>query len=76
MNFVSTEKKRINVSLSDHLASALEKLAKRDSLPTATKASQLIELALEFEEDSAWNTIATERDKKKAQFVSHQRAWL
>lgn len=45
-------------------------------VPTATKASQLLEVALELEEDSTWNILALERDKKKARFTSHQKAWL
>ncbi len=70
-----TVKARINISLPDEVKEALQKLAKRDRLPEATKAARLLEIALELEEDLAWAKIAEERDKKTARFVSHTQAW-
>lgn len=72
---MTTTKTRINVSLPDELRRALSKIAKRDSVPEATKAARLIETALELEEDRIWSGIAEKRDKKGEQFVPHQRAW-
>ncbi|MBI3046331.1 MAG: hypothetical protein HYY86_02225 [Candidatus Harrisonbacteria bacterium] len=71
----SITKTRINISLPDELKEALHKLAKRDRIPEATKAARLLEVALELEEDQVWNEIAEKRDKKKARFVSHTKAW-
>lgn len=70
-----TAKTRINISLSDEIKEALQKLAKRDHVPEATKAARLLEVALETEEDLVWNEIAEKRDKKQAKFISHANAW-
>lgn len=53
----------------------IAKLAKRDEVPQATKAAELIRVAIEMEEDQFFNVIASERDKKGAKFVSHKKAW-
>ena len=53
----------------------LSKLAKRDDVPQATKAAELIRIAIELEEDQVFDTIASERDIKKVKFVSHKKAW-
>ncbi|MBI2454224.1 MAG: hypothetical protein HYV54_01460 [Parcubacteria group bacterium] len=70
-----TLKSRINISLPDEVKETLEKLAKRDRIPEATKAARLLEIAIETEEDLFWNEIAEERDKKQAKFISHASAW-
>lgn len=54
---------------------ALSKLAKRDHVPQATKATRLLEIALELEEDKVWNELAEERDTKSAKYVTHAKAW-
>ena len=53
----------------------LSKLAKRDDVPQATKAAELIRIAIELEEDQVFDTIASERDIEKVKFVSHKKAW-
>lgn len=68
---MSTIKSRINVSVPDDVKKALADLAKRDQVPTATKAEHLIEIGLEIEEDEAWNTIASSRDTKDTIFHAH-----
>lgn len=70
-----TTKTRINISLSERVNDALVKVAYRDHVPAATKASRLLELALELEEDQVWDAIAQSRDTKNAQYVSHHQAW-
>lgn len=70
-----TVKKRINISLSPDLDAVLSRVARRDSLPQATKAVRLLEIALEMEEDTVLNEIASERDIKNARFLSHKKAW-
>ena len=68
---MSTTKSRINVSVPDDVKVALTKLAKRDQIPTATKAIRLIEMGLELEEDAVWDKIAAARDKKTSKFHTH-----
>ena len=45
-----TSKQRLNLSLPKHLAVFLKKIALRDEVPQATKAVQLLEHAMEWEE--------------------------
>ena len=59
----------------DDVKKALEGLAKRDQVPTATKAERLLELALELEEDAVLEAIAKERDTKNAKYIPHDKAW-
>ena len=70
-----TTKKRIIITISKPVERALELLAKRDQVPQATKAGNLLETALELEEDRIWDQVAAMRDTKNARFVSHKRAW-
>ena len=72
---MATVKKRINISISKELDSALLKLAKRDQVPQATKAEHLLRFALEVEEDDILNSIAESRDTSSGKFVSHESAW-
>ena len=70
-----TTKKRINVSVSKDVDQALERLAKRDQMPQATKAEHLLSLALELEEDEVLSAVAAKRDRKGTKFVPHASAW-
>ncbi|MDO8620199.1 MAG: toxin-antitoxin system, antitoxin component [bacterium] len=70
-----TLNKRINISVSKEARQTLVALAKRDVVPQATKARHLLERALEWEEDSVWDTLAQNREKKGVHFVSHKKAW-
>ncbi|MBU4480498.1 hypothetical protein KKG48_03615 [Patescibacteria group bacterium] len=72
---MSTIKKRINISISKSLDDILIKLSKRDQVPQATKACELLQLAVEMEEDSYFNKIASKRLKESTGFVSHEEAW-
>ena len=53
----------------------LSRIAKRDKMPQATKAVNLLQTALEIEEDVVWDKVANERDKRNTRFVSHKQAW-
>lgn len=70
-----TIKKRTNVTLPNDIDSALSYLSKRDDVSKSTKVVQLIKIAIELEEDEVWNSLAEERDTKKAKFVSHKNVW-
>ena len=70
-----TIKPRINISVSKDTNQFLKMLAKRDRVPTATRARQLLEMALEIEEDFVLGKLATERDIKGAKLIPHQQAW-
>jgi hypothetical protein len=70
-----TSKKRLNVTLSDELEEAIRFLAKRDNVPEATKAAELLKAAVEIDEDEVWNRIAEERDTEDAIFISSDEFW-
>ena len=72
---MSTMKTRINVSISADVERALIALAKRDQVPHATKAAELLRQALEIEEDRVFDTIASERDQGRTKFISHKMVW-
>ncbi|MBL7045148.1 MAG: hypothetical protein ISR98_00930 [Parcubacteria group bacterium] len=72
---MATTKKRVNISLPKWAEEALKKLAKRDEMPTASKAAELIKTAIEIEEDQVWDQLANERLKNSKGFISHEDAW-
>ena len=72
---MATTKKRINITLPPAEEEAISRLAKRDQVPEATKAAQLLRLALEIEEDEVWDQIATERLKTSKKMLSHKEVW-
>ena len=72
---MTTVKKRINLSIESDIEEMLKKIALRDRVPQATKAAELLRIALETEEDQIWASVAEKRDQKDARFVSHEKAW-
>ncbi len=71
----SNLKKGINIILPGELEWALENAAKRDNVAEVIKATELLRLGLEIEEDIVWDKLAKTRDTRDAKFVSHIRAW-
>jgi predicted DNA-binding protein len=72
---MATLKKRINISVSDVVEQAVSLLAKRDDVPQATKVTELLELALELEEDTFFSLVVGERLSKKVTWKSHTETW-
>lgn len=70
-----TTKKRLNITLSPDMETAIKRLAERDRVPRASKAAELLLMALEIEEDRVWDKLAQKRDKRGAKFLSHKTAW-
>lgn len=70
-----TTKKRLNLTLSKDLAFYIEKLALRDDVPQAEKAVELIEKALEMEEDAYFAAIADKRVAETKGWMSHEEFW-
>jgi hypothetical protein len=73
---MTTTKKRVNISVSVAMEEALKALAKRDQMPVASKAAELLRHAIEIEEDEVWVRLASARDTKDAKFISHKDAWV
>jgi len=72
---MATAKKRLNISLAPDLDNALVGLARRDSVPPATKAAELLRVGLEVEEDVILDRIATNRYKTSEGKLSHDEVW-
>lgn len=72
---MSTIKKRINISVSPDLERALSAVAKRDQVPEATKAAELLRLGIELEEDILLEHLASERYQTSKKFLSHKEVW-
>ncbi len=70
-----TLKRRINISVDRNTELTLTRIAKRDSVPIATKAAELLRFALEIEEDIAFATIVEERMKYKGKGIPHKLVW-
>lgn len=74
--YMPTAKTRINLSVPDNLDRVLHRLAKRDDLSVASKALDLINRAVELEEDEVFLQIAKAREsKKKIKYLSHEKTW-
>lgn len=72
---MTTTKKRINITADADVEAALIRSAKRDKLPVTTKATELLRLALELEEDVVLGFLANERFSKRERYLSHEKAW-
>lgn len=70
-----TIKQRINITADSVIESALRLAARRDHMPIAAKAAELISLALGIEEDIALAQIADLRTRKVFKFIPHDSAW-
>lgn len=70
-----TAKKRLNISLSPDIEATIKRLSVRDKMPQATKITQLLQVALENEEDQLWDALAERRDEHNAKFIPHKKAW-
>ena len=72
---MATNKKRLNVTLSTRAEEAISALAKQDGVPEATKAAELLERAIEMEEDLFWQKIVSERLEDKVTYLTHEEVW-
>ncbi len=70
-----TKKPRLNITLEPKMISTLSGLAKKKRKSVPSLAVELIEDALERDEDIALSKLAMIRDIDKAKTVSHKNAW-
>ncbi len=68
-------KKRLYLTLSARLEGMLKAIAKRDALSVATVATNLLERALDIEEDDYLLLTAHEREKTKTVYLAHRNVW-
>lgn len=73
---MATAKTRINISVSKTTRDILRALAKRDETPVASKVVDLLEEAIELEEDRYFAKIAEERLRNnKGKWLTHEEIW-
>jgi predicted DNA-binding protein len=72
---MTTKHPRLNVTLSPEHLGMLSFRAKKKSASLSAMARELIEIALELEEDYHLSQLANEREKTHTKWVSHHDAW-
>ena len=72
---MATAKTRINISVSKLTRDVLRALAKRDQMPVASKVTDLVEEAIEIEEDRMLSAVSDARLKGKVRWLSHKTVW-
>ena len=72
-----TKKPRINVVLTPSIYADVQTLSEARGLSMSSVVGDLIEEALEIQEDMALTALADERKKslKKSELVYHKKAW-
>ncbi len=68
-------KKRISISPDRDMESSLLRTARRDGIHVTTKATELVRLGLELEEDIALTAMANHRTAQTTKYIPHERAW-
>lgn len=70
-----TKQPRLNVTLDAEHLGLLAQLAAREQKSLSAAARELIEIALELEEDRADSALAASRDQRNTRWISHHDAW-
>ena len=70
-----TKKKRVNVTLPKPMAIFIRRMSLRDDVPQSTTIVQLLEQALEIEEDEYWDKRAESIEKKNKGWLTHEKFW-
>ena len=68
-------KKRINLTVDDKTYSVLQALSGKTQQKISTVSLNLIQQALELQEDIYFSKLADERLSQKQKRVSHDKAW-
>lgn len=70
-----TKKKRINLTVNDETLSSLNKLAAKENSSVANVSLNLLERALELQEDLYFSEVGEERLLKKSKRLKHEDIW-
>jgi predicted DNA-binding protein len=70
-----TQNPRLNLTLNDEIMKALAALAKKSKQTVSAVAKDLLEDALEMQEDIHFSRIANERDTDKSKWISSKDFW-
>lgn len=72
---MGTVKQRVNITLDDEVYAALKNLSQKTKKTISGLGQELIEKALEINEDIYFSRKADERLKKKEKIIPHTKAW-
>ena len=72
---MTTLKKRINISVPKSLEDILNKMSNEEGVPVATKALELLKIAVELEEDAYFEKITLDRGSKDSKYIPHDKIW-
>ena len=72
---MATVQKRTLVNLPEDVKTALDILAKKKKKSVSKTAAELLEFALNFQEDIYLDELANERMKKSFKTISHKNIW-
>ncbi len=72
---MSVAKKRVNLTVDHKTYSALKKLSGNKQQKISTLSLNLIQQALELQEDMYFSKIADKRLSQKQKRISHDKAW-
>jgi predicted DNA-binding protein len=70
-----TAKKRINITVDDEMYRALESLSQKKQKSVSGTSIDLLEKAIELEEDVYFSRKSDERLSKKQKHIPHDKAW-
>lgn len=72
-----TKNPRLNVVLEERVYKVLSVLARKKGVSLSLLARDLLNKALEFDEDAYWYSVALKRDKtfSSDKALSHEEAW-
>ena len=70
-----TAKKRINITVDDEMYEALESLSQKKQKSVSGTSLELLEKAIELEEDFHFSQKADERLSRKEKRIPHNKAW-
>ena len=70
-----TAKQRVSVTLPKHMALYIRKMSLRDDVSQSMKIVDLLDQALELEEDEYWSAKADAIDRKTTKWISHEQFW-
>ena len=70
-----TQKKRIHITVDDDIYEALGRLSAKRGESLATVGLELIEQALEYQEDLHFSRIADGRLRAKQKRIPHNKVW-
>jgi len=67
--------RRINITLPKRLSVFLKKISLRDDVSESAKARELLEFAMDLEEDDYFSEEANRREKNTRKWLKHDSFW-